>query len=244
MNLLRNVVVAAVMALSGPAIAAAPVVGESVIYREDSTHTFVAVVSRVVDSSTADIQILSWGTLWTLDSVVYTSEGSPLRYAAGVVRGSGDGEWLENPDVNVAGPPGATGGTGATGATGTTGAVGPAGPGFGTLVTSSPGRSLNSTFTPSTTKLEHVSYSVTVSNALTLTGGSDGYVSLRIGGTERARCGGGQTGAVVVGVTLSQPSRCQLTWFLNPNETVNLTTVNVTGTPTYTLDTVAEQTLN
>lgn len=209
----------AVASLVGTA-AGDPYLGQSVVYKVDNSHSFVATVVNVIDSDEVDIAISGWGTLWTVGGTVYTTEATPVLYVHDVVQGSGNGQWTEN------------------------GTVGAPGAGFGTLVTSSPSRSLNSTFTPSNTKVMNVSYSVSVAGGLTLSGGVDGYVSLRINGTERARCGGGQTGSVVVGVAITQPLRCQLTWFLNPADTVNLTTVNVVGSPSYAIDVVSEQVLN
>lgn len=144
----------------------------------------------------------------------------------------------------IQGPAGATGATGAAGATG---ATGPAGAGFGTITTSSPARTLGASFTPSSTGPVLVHYSVRITSALSLTGGSGGRVELLVDNgtpaTVRARCAGSATGTLTIGLALQDVTECELSYLVPTGHQVQLRTVNETGTPTYTLTQVSEQSL-
>ncbi len=91
--------ICALLCISGSIATADPHRGQSVIYKVDSTHSFGAIVTRVIDADTADIMVLSWGTLWTALDIIYTSEATPMVYLAAVDEGSGDGQWTANPLV-------------------------------------------------------------------------------------------------------------------------------------------------
>lgn len=97
---LLNAVIAVVVLMHGVA-GAAPFVGQSVIYREDSTHTYVGQVTGVVDSDEVDVVVMANGTIWSPDGLTLTAEASPAWYISDVTRGSGDGQWLENPFSRV-----------------------------------------------------------------------------------------------------------------------------------------------
>ena len=91
---------ALVLLLSSTATAATPYIGESVIYTDDS-HSYVAIVSNIIDSDEVDLIVLADDTFWSPGSTTLTAEAAPVWYIGDVVRGSGDGQWLENPAMYV-----------------------------------------------------------------------------------------------------------------------------------------------
>jgi hypothetical protein len=143
----------------------------------------------------------------------------------------------------VQGPQGPAGATGAAGPAGATGATGAAGAGFGVVTTSSPSRTLGATFTPSSTRPTLVYYAVRITTSLSLVGGAAGRVELVVDGVVRARCAGGATGTLTVGLALTDMVECTLAYLVPASESVLIRSVNETGTPTYSIASVAEQTL-
>jgi hypothetical protein len=95
-KLLSSLVVAVLLMVGRGRVGADPVRGQSVIYKNDSTHSYPAIVVGVVDSDEADLAVLADGTLWYALGNTYTAEGTPVLYIADVQRGSGNGQWLEN----------------------------------------------------------------------------------------------------------------------------------------------------
>lgn len=103
-------------------------------------------------------------------------------------------------------------------------------------------RSLNSTFQVSTTRDVLVSYSVDISTSVSLAGGQVGTVYLEYaddsgfttGVTEVARFVNGNTGTLVVGLTLNQTNTAPVGGLVPANKYVRLRTQNNTGTPTFT----------
>jgi hypothetical protein len=93
----------------------------------------------------------------------------------------------------------------------------------------------------STTRPANVSYSVSVGTALSLSGGSAGYVSLEIASDsafstnlqELARVSNAQTGALTVGLALNQTISGTLAGHVPVGYYARLRSVNTTGTPTY-----------
>lgn len=92
-----------------------------------------------------------------------------------------------------------------------------------------------------------VHYSVRITSAITLTTVAAGRVELLVGeGTPtavRARCAGGLTGTLVLGVALTNIVECAISYLVPADEEVQLRTVNESGTPTYTITQVTEQEL-
>jgi hypothetical protein len=183
---------------------AAPVVGQSVIYRKDSTHSFAAIVTYVHGDSTADLAILN-GDSYSFGFGPSSWYTWPATYLDGVTEGSGDNRWAVNPNIGLGatgptgatgpqGPTGATGSTGATGATGSQGIQGAQGPtgatgSIGATGATGPGALVTSTSTPSFTlngagiqpDATHdvlLSFSVKIATTLSLTTGTAGHVDL------------------------------------------------------------------
>lgn len=105
---------------------------------------------------------------------------------------------------------------------------------------SSPSRSLNSNFIPSSVRNAAVSYSVEVTTSLSLTGGASGTVFLEIsadgstGWTELARYTNANTGTLTIGLALAQTGTANLAGTVPVGYTARLRTANNTGTPTFT----------
>lgn len=112
----------------------------------------------------------------------------------------------------------------------------------------SPSRSFNTTFTPSTTRPVQGHWSVRIVSSLSLTTGAAGRVELRVDtsgtpSTVRARCAGGSTGTLAVGLAIQDISECELTYIVAANENVRLVPVDEVGTPAYTITLVMEEIL-
>lgn len=119
------------------------------------------------------------------------------------------------------------------------------------LTESSPARSFNSSFTPSTDKWTYVLYSVRIQGSATInlagTSSVAGRIELQVGGTMKCQARQALTlsGTVVIGVgiTVTNPVDNILVAWVPPNTSVQLVTANESGTPTYTLVKVTEYTL-
>ncbi len=115
-------------------------------------------------------------------------------------------------------------------------------PGTVTRSYSSPSRTLNSAFQPSTTRDAQVSYSVDIATSVSLAGGAVGTVFLEYaddsgfttGVTEVGRTVNGNTGTLVDGLTLNQTATAQLNGIIPASKYVRLRTANTTGSPTFT----------
>lgn len=105
-----------------------------------------------------------------------------------------------------------------------------------------PTRSLNSAFQVSTTRAAAVSYTVDVATTLSLTGGATGTITLQYaddsGFTTNVKTVqssvNGNTGALTIGLTLTQTSTAALTGIIPAGKYVKIVTANTAGTPTFT----------
>lgn len=97
-------------------------------------------------------------------------------------------------------------------------------------------------FQPSATRDAIVNYSVTISTTVSLSGNATGYVALEVCSTNSAtaanwieigRSASGQSGTLVVGLTLTQTGGGQLGGVVPAGYYTRLRTVNTSGTPTY-----------
>ena len=118
----------------------------------------------------------------------------------------------------------------------------------GTPAVAHPARALNTTFLPSATRPVLGIYSVRIASSLSLVGGEAGRIELRSDAASpptivQSRVAGGSTGTVVIGVAIGDIVEAVLIYLIPEGHNVNLTTVNETGTPTYTLTRVTEITL-
>lgn len=118
----------------------------------------------------------------------------------------------------------------------------------------SPGRSLTTGtgatgFRPSATRDSMVNYSITVGTSVSLTGNSSGQVLLEICPTNSANAGdwievgrvaSGQSGSLVVGLVLNQTGGGQIGALIPAGYYVKIRTVNVSGTPTFTINSQQE----
>lgn len=261
------------LAILVPSLAHAttPVVGQSVIYRADSTHSYAAIVTMVEGDGTADLVILSWvNTSFSFGPSSLYSQ--PVTFLWGVTEGSGDNRWAVNPNIGLgatgptgatgsAGPTGPTGPTGPsgvqgiqgasgpTGATGSTGATGATGPGALVTGVSSPSLTLNggSTQFDATHDVIYVA-TVKITTSLTVSGGAAGHVDLLCdtGGTPSTIVDTVQsesTGTLTVGLSLQTSTTTSLRWRVPAAQRCRLTTTNDTGAPSYSLVRQFSQTL-
>lgn len=118
----------------------------------------------------------------------------------------------------------------------------------GASVTSSPGRSFNSTFTPSATKATLVCYTVEIACTANLVGGQAGRVRLLSDTstpptTERCQVYNENSVSLALAITAINKQRATLWHFVPPGHKVYLESTQVTGTPTITLVTQTEVTL-
>lgn len=125
------------------------------------------------------------------------------------------------------------------------------------MAQSSPSRSLNTDFVPSATKWTFVEYNVRIigSSTISIAGSTSvaGRIELRkaVGSPSsgdvicQTREAVSLSGAVVVGVDITaiNPVDAVLSAYVAPGETVNLTTVNEYGAPTYSVVRSIEWTL-
>lgn len=165
--------------------AAAPVVGQSIIYRYDSTHHYVGIISSIVGDGSYGLVLLDpddYVTGWTF------GPNSQAAYATLAIYGvweddtdTTNNRWRPNPDIGVGeqGPAGATGPTGATGSAGSTGATGATGP--GALVTSTSALSMSiggAAVQMDSTHDTNLTLSVSISLPLSVLAGATGTVHL------------------------------------------------------------------
>lgn len=106
---------------------------------------------------------------------------------------------------------------------------------------SSATRTLNTAFQVSTTRNSQVVYSVSISNTVSLSGGSAGGVVLEIatnsgftsGVQELSRVSNSNTGTLVIGLVLTDAVSQNLKGYVPAGYYVRLRTFNTVGTPTY-----------
>lgn len=118
----------------------------------------------------------------------------------------------------------------------------------GASVTSSPGRSLNSTFTPSATKATLVIYTIEIPCTANLSGGQAGRVRLLSDTsspptTERCQVYNESSVSLAIALTAVNKQRGILFHFVPPGHKVLLESTQVTGTPTISIVTQTEVTL-
>lgn len=206
MRTILTLAVVILCSLAAPAWATTPVVGQSVIYRADSTHSYAAIVTYVWGDGEADLVMLNAHSLGYSFNFGLTSRYDwPVTYLADVVEGSGDNRWQVNPSIGLgatgptgatgsAGPTGPTGSTGATGATGSQGIQGASGPTGATGSTGStgatgPGALISALSTPTlaingaavqfdTTHDVNYKATIKIGTTISLTTGVAGHVDL------------------------------------------------------------------
>lgn len=108
---------------------------------------------------------------------------------------------------------------------------------------SSASRTLNTVFQVSSTRDSQVSYSTDITCNLSLTGGQAGTVILEMATNSGFTTGvqtlsqftNSNTGALTIGLSLTQTNTACLTGFIPSGNWVRIRTVNVTSTPTFTL---------
>lgn len=229
------------------AAAASPVIGQSVIYRYDSTHSYAATVAYIESDGSADLTVYSWATT-AFGFGPSSFFGLPATWAVGVVEGTSDNRWSVNSSIGVGatGPTGATGSVGATGSTGSTGAVGP-----GALVTSSstPTLALNGSAVQFDTSHDtEYTASVKIATTLSLSGGSAGHVDLVCDASTTPTTivetvSSESTGTLTIGLNLASSNTLVLRYRVPAAHRCKLTTTNDTGTPTITIVRQVLQTL-
>lgn len=207
-----------ILILLSPALASAttPAVGQSVLYRYDSTHSYVATVSAIEGDGSADLVVYTFGSAFVFG--LSSQYAFATTYVGGVVEGTTDNRWAVNPSIGL-------------------GATGPAG--AGSVVTSTSTASLltlngSATACDATHDCEYAA-SVKITTTLSLTGGSAGHVDLICGGVTVETVSGENTGTLTIGLALQTSATQLLAHRIPAGVTCRLATTNDTGTPTYTL---------
>lgn len=119
---------------------------------------------------------------------------------------------------------------------------------FTALAFDNPARSLNSAFQISATRAASVNYSVDIATTVSLAGGAVGTVFLEYADDsgfttnvkEVGRMVNGNTGTLVVGLTLNQTATAALSGIIPAAKYARLRTANTTGTPTFTFRSAQE----
>lgn len=103
---------------------------------------------------------------------------------------------------------------------------------------SSPTRTLNSSFRPSTTRMTVVSYSVSIATTLSLTTGQAGSAILETSSdgttwSQVSQIANANTGTLTIGLSLTQTITGVLAGVIPANNFARIRTVNTTSTPTF-----------
>jgi hypothetical protein len=111
-----------------------------------------------------------------------------------------------------------------------------------------PTRSLGTAFQPNVGRPVYACYTVKIDTVLSLTGGQEGRAEILSDAANpptiiRGAVFGRNTGTVVVGVAVTTSGGGQLCLTVRPGDYVLVRSVNVTGTPTYTLTNQVEDVL-
>lgn len=226
------------------AASASGVVGQSVIYRCDSTHYYPAIITHDYGDGSYTLVVLDIDNYiagWTF------GPNSQAAFAAIAIVGinedatdTTDNRWRANPSIGL-GAQGAQGNTGATGATGATGGVGATGPGALVTAQSSPALTINGSAVQFDTAHDTLyRATVKISDTITLTTGAAGHVDLicDVNASPTTVVDTAQlelTGTLVVGANLVSSHTQSMTWRVPAGHRCKLTSTNDTGTPTYTL---------
>lgn len=115
-------------------------------------------------------------------------------------------------------------------------------------ITATPTRSLNTAFQISSTRDAIVSYAVDIASTLTLSGGATGTVVLEYADdsgittnvTTVQSTANGNTGALTIGLSLTQTATGSLSGYIPAGKYVRIRTVNTAGTPSFTYRTAQE----
>ena len=217
--------------LAGIAEADPPVVGQGVIFQYDSTHIYPAIITKVLHDNVVNLVAFS-----AINSVWYTGgyDGAlvpSMTFASVDKAAATDYRWDDNPNVPVEGP------------------QGPAGPGSNVSGISTPTLSLNgsSVLFDSTHDTIYTAV-VSITGAISLSGGFDGFVSLLcdVNSTPTTPMGGAgavASGTVVVGVSMVTGGYYTVSARVAAGHRCRLTTTSAVGTPTYSIISQRLQTL-
>lgn len=258
MRLMKILIV--LLALVGTA-AATPVIGQSVIYRYNSSNSYSSVVAGDNGDGSFNLVVFTFGTPnYVMPVGLNSQQALAAVYVTGAAEGNGDGQFHVNPNIGLGatGPQGATGAQGpigTTGSTGTTGATGSTGPqgaiGPGALVTSSstPSLTLNGSAVQfdATHDVEYTAV-VKITTTLTLTAGMAGHVDLVCDSatnptTVVQTVSNENTGTLTIGLALQTSNTLILRFRVPAAHRCKLVTGNDTGTPTFSLVRQGLQTL-
>jgi len=244
------VVLAFIVALTGLA-SASGVVGQSVLYRYDSSHIYPAILTHDNGDGSWYLVCLDPDGNGTSFAMGPNSQWAYATIAVAALEddsGTSDNRWYQNPDIGVGatGPQGPTGPTGATGSQGPTGAMGP---GSVVISTSTPTLSLNGAAAQFDASHDtEYTASVKIITTLSLSGGAAGHVDLLCDATTTPSTivetiQSESTGTLTVGLNLQSSNTLVMHWRVKAADRCRLTTTNDTGTPTYSITRQVLQTL-
>lgn len=239
---------------------ATPYVGQNVVFRYDSTHSYPAIITQVNHDNVCNIAVFSRMDINTwIDG--HDSVTVPVQVFRNIdMEASTDYRWVAIPElVGPTGPEGptgstgaqgvqgaqgiqgSTGGTGATGPTGSTGSQGPSGPGSNVSGVSTPALTVGGSAVQFNTTHDTEYYlTVDVSGSITLTGGFDGRVNILCDSSSTpttfiAALGTKGSGSLVIGVSLGQGNYLFGHIRVATGDYCRLTSTTVTGSPTFTI---------
>jgi len=239
------VVLAFIVAFTGFA-SASGVVGQSVLYRYDSSHIYPAILTHDNGDGSWYLVCLDPdgnGTNFAMGPNSQWAYASIAVIAFEDDSGTGDNRWYPNPAIGLGatGPQGPTGAQGSTGATGATGATGPAGQGAFVTSTVTPTLAMNgSAVQLDATHDTEYTASISIGMTLSLSGGQAGHVDFVCDSSSTpttivATVGDSNTGTVVVGVSLTRTPIMELHYRAHAGDFCKITSTNDTGTPTYSI---------
>lgn len=242
-------VVLTLLLLATPAATsfASPTVGQVVIYKSSSTRSQPALVTKIISGDTINlVAVIDSTDDWPVINVPYTN---PAWLYTSVAKGTGVGEWQEAtiPAVLVDEMESAAEGVVAAelgGGGDITTAIATATSGLAVAPTSwsSPARTLNSNFKPSSTRPVEVVYSGTWTGTLNVTGSVAGQIQLLSdsAGTPSVECDDQQPGfsaTLLVGIAITQVLPWKVTCTVVANDNVRLST---SGGGSFAITSVAE----
>lgn len=239
-------------------VEAAPYIGQQVLFRWDSTHTYAAVVTKVLHDNVVNLVAFSRyepGT-WPGSGLLYDIPA--MGFGVVDLQADTDYKYIPNPDFALQGPVGPAGpqgnagpqgvqgpqgiqGTpgpqGAQGPVGATGAQGPAGPGSYVQSSAAASLTLNGAAVQFSSNRDSIySASFSISGTVVLLAGFDGKVNVYCDANANPTtlvAVVGNSGAGII--NLVNGGIFQVSVRVAAGDYCKITSVNTTGTPTYSI---------
>lgn len=194
--------------------------GQPILYRTSTSGYHAGYIAGNITNGgdTADIVALTNGVQWEDTGNDYDTTINIFHAAKN--RGTGVGEWVDNPDPTD--PPDLSGRLSAS------------------LSPSTPSRTLGTAFQPSSTRPVDVSYSGRVSCTSTLLGGQAGRLELLSDASNPPTTVRSRVACALSGVAATNGVEAPLQYRVPTGHYVLIQSVTETGTPSFTLNTQVE----